>query len=78
MNRAGSYRARKKHIKLLLTVIMSILAITMVIPFVWMVSASFKPDNEIFDFPIKWIPKHLLLKTMLRYGLPAFHSICSL
>ena len=34
MNRAGSYRARKKHIKLLLTVIMSILAITMVIPFV--------------------------------------------
>lgn len=57
MNRAGSYRARKKHIKLLLTVIMSILAITMVIPFVWMVSASFKPDNEIFDFPIKWIPK---------------------
>ena len=66
MNRAGSYRARKKHIKLLLTVIMSILAITMVIPFVWMVSASFKPDNEIFDFPIKWIPKSFTFENYVK------------
>lgn len=30
---------------------------TMVVPFVWMVSASFKLNTEIFEYPIHWIPK---------------------
>jgi multiple sugar transport system permease protein len=29
----------------------------MVVPFVWMVSASFKLNTEIFNYPIEWIPK---------------------
>lgn len=34
-----------------------IVAFMMVIPFVWMVSASFKAKTEIFTKPIQWIPK---------------------
>jgi multiple sugar transport system permease protein len=36
---------------------MAAIALTMVIPFVWMVSTSFKIEMEVFDFPIRWIPK---------------------
>lgn len=44
-------------IKVIITILMAILSIVMVMPFIWMLSASFKPDNEIFNFPIQWIPK---------------------
>ncbi|HHW49765.1 MAG TPA: carbohydrate ABC transporter permease [Clostridiaceae bacterium] len=33
-----------------------IMAIIMVVPFLWMISASFKVPSQIFEFPIKWIP----------------------
>ncbi|PLR90017.1 carbohydrate ABC transporter permease [Bacillus sp. T33-2] len=29
----------------------------MVLPFIWMLSASLKAESEIFGFPIKWIPE---------------------
>lgn len=32
------------------------LSLVMISPFLWMLSASFKPDAEMFDFPINWIP----------------------
>lgn len=32
------------------------IAFVMLVPFVWMLSASFKDNTEIFDYPIKWIP----------------------
>lgn len=32
-------------------------AFIMIVPFVWMVSASFKLKSEIFSVPIKWIPE---------------------
>ncbi len=28
----------------------------MVLPFLWMISASFKDNLDVFEFPIKWIP----------------------
>lgn len=34
-----------------------VIAITAVTPFVWMISASLKLPGEIFEFPIRWIPK---------------------
>jgi multiple sugar transport system permease protein len=34
-----------------------LVAFIMVIPFVWMLSASFKLNAEIFNYPIEWIPK---------------------
>ncbi len=48
---------KKNLVKILLTIFMAALSITMILPFVWMLSASFKPDNEVFEFPIRWIPK---------------------
>lgn len=33
-------------------------AIVMLVPLIWMVSASFKPSAEVFQFPIQWIPRH--------------------
>lgn len=53
---------RKRIIsKTIWTVILGVLAIIMVLPFVWMLSSSFKADNQIFQFPIQWIPKDITL-----------------
>nr|WP_321455553.1 carbohydrate ABC transporter permease [uncultured Cohaesibacter sp.] len=32
--------------------------ILMLLPFVWMLSASLKLNREVFEFPIQWIPPH--------------------
>jgi multiple sugar transport system permease protein len=32
-------------------------SVTMLLPFAWMLSASFKADSQVFNFPIDWIPK---------------------
>ena len=34
-----------------------ILGITMIIPFLWTLSSSFKFDREIFQYPIQWVPE---------------------
>lgn len=33
------------------------LTISMLVPFLWMLSASFKTNLEVFSFPIQWIPE---------------------
>lgn len=33
------------------------LTLSMLVPFVWMLSASFKTNLEVFAFPIQWIPE---------------------
>lgn len=51
---------RKRRIgKGILFLICVLIAIVMVLPFVWMLSASFKENAEIFTRPIQWIPKVL-------------------
>ncbi|MDR1547016.1 MAG: carbohydrate ABC transporter permease [Hungatella sp.] len=42
----------------LLYVVLLILTAVMLIPFVWMLSASLKLDKDVFVFPIKWIPEN--------------------
>ena len=39
-----------------------VLTISMLIPFIWMISASFKTNLQIFTFPIKWIPEEFHLE----------------
>jgi len=51
------YLRRKDITKIFLTLLLSAFSIMMLLPFAWMISASFKLDNQIFDFPIRWIPK---------------------
>lgn len=39
-------------------VILIVIAFLMLIPFVWMLSASFKMNKDVFSFPIEWIPSN--------------------
>jgi multiple sugar transport system permease protein len=34
-----------------------LVAFVMVVPFVWMLSASFKSNTEVFEYPVQWIPR---------------------
>lgn len=54
----------------LATLLVWFLGIAMVIPFVWMLSTSFKGMNEVFTFPIEWLPTRPTLKgyTALLFG----------
>lgn len=54
-------KEKQKAINILFFVIACFVAFIMLIPFAWMVSASFKPRTEIFTTPIKWIPDYLYL-----------------
>lgn len=56
------------------------LALLTIIPFLWMVSASFKANNEVFTIPIQWIPKTWHLENYLviwsRIPLVTFFKRC--
>ena len=39
-----------------LYIVLIVLAFLMLVPFAWMLSASFKLDKDVFIFPIQWIP----------------------
>ncbi|GBF71834.1 hypothetical protein PA598K_00047 [Paenibacillus sp. 598K] len=43
-------------LKALTTVLMAAVGIIFLLPFVWMVSASLKPETEVFNYPVEWIP----------------------
>lgn len=42
--------------KIVLYVVLILIAIIMLVPFAWMLSASLKLDKDVFTMPIKWIP----------------------
>jgi multiple sugar transport system permease protein len=44
-------------IRLVIVVVFSLLAFTMLAPFLWMVSTSIKPDTEVMSYPPKWFPQ---------------------
>ncbi len=53
-------RRRRKPVKwgIILTYLtVALVTITMLAPFVWMLSASLKLDRDVFAFPIQWIPE---------------------
>lgn len=43
--------------KVAIYTILTILAISMIIPFYWMLISSVKTNNEVFSIPMNWIPK---------------------
>jgi multiple sugar transport system permease protein len=51
-----SYRFKIGLGKTLTYVLLTALAALMVLPFLWMLSASLKLDKDVFRFPIEWIP----------------------
>ncbi|AXI11205.1 ABC transporter permease subunit [Oceanobacillus sp. 143] len=40
-----------------MTIIMTVGGIVFLLPFIWMVSASFKLEEDVLTFPIQWIPQ---------------------
>lgn len=48
--------SRTKFLRGVLYVVLIFLALVMLVPFAWMLSASFKLDKDVFIFPIQWIP----------------------
>lgn len=49
-------RAMPRIRKGLLYVFLILVTLSMVVPLIWMISASLKSEAEIFGFPIQWIP----------------------
>lgn len=43
--------------KILIYVLLAVVAFTMLVPFVWMLSASLKLNKDVFTFPMKWFPE---------------------
>lgn len=52
-------KEKNKYIikRTLLYIALFVISLTMIMPFLWMVSASLKSELQVFDFPIKWIPE---------------------
>ncbi len=48
---------RNNIVKIVLTGMLMIVAITTIMPFLWMISASLKVEADVFKFPIEWIPR---------------------
>lgn len=50
-------------VRVLLTVFVWGLGLMMIVPFLWMLSTSFKGMNDVFTFPIQWIPANPTVKS---------------
>jgi multiple sugar transport system permease protein len=51
-------RARRAPIgRVVAYALLVVAAVAILVPFLWMVSASLKRDNEVFTIPVQWIPK---------------------
>ncbi|MCR8633994.1 MULTISPECIES: carbohydrate ABC transporter permease [Paenibacillus] len=43
--------------RVIVTIVMFAVSILFLMPFFWMLSASFKMESDVFNFPIDWIPQ---------------------
>jgi multiple sugar transport system permease protein len=43
--------------RMIVTIVMAAGGIIFIMPFLWMLSASFKPELEVMTYPIQWIPE---------------------
>ena len=70
--KAKTKKQKKSPGGILVIILLTLLALITLVPFIWMVSASFKTNNEVFTIPIQWIPKVGIQKTIPLFG-NAFH-----
>jgi len=56
--RLSGDRIKRFTLKMIFTMIVGALAISMVTPFIWMLSASMKLPLDVMKLPIKWIPEY--------------------
>jgi multiple sugar transport system permease protein len=48
----------KKFVSIIITLIVGFFAFTMIVPFLWMLSASMKRGIDVMKLPVEWIPKY--------------------
>lgn len=66
-----AYKTRRLIVRIVITAIIALLAFTMVVPFLWMISASLKHELDVMKLPIEWIPKYFYVdsyKTVWNIG----------
>ena len=74
-------RKSSVFLQIVVHAILLIGAFTMLLPFMWMVSTSFKPSSEIYVFPPRWIPKNPTLKnyvdlfSSINFGRPFLNTV---
>lgn len=74
-------RSKQNLITILGYIGLSIAAVLVMFPFAWMLSASFKPDNDVYEFPIRWIPKifrwqnYVDIWKQIKFGVFYFNSV---
>ena len=57
--KTGSMKAQHVVSRVLIYALLIVVAALMLIPFLWMLSASFKLNKDVFTFPIEWIPSKI-------------------
>src|SRR5699024_4198899 len=57
--------------KLIFYIIASAIAVIMLIPFIWSLLTSIKPNAEIFSMPIQWLPSTITFE----HYIDAFESV---
>lgn len=50
---------REQRLDIFLTLIATFFGVFMILPLVWMLSASLKTEAEVFAYPIQWIPRNI-------------------
>lgn len=53
-----SQKQSERVSKVLIYVVLIAITAAMLVPFLWMLSASLKMNKDVFSFPIKWIPEN--------------------
>ena len=56
--KSASVKRQKTVAMVFVYALLIVTAFLMLIPFVWMLSASFKMNKDVFAFPIEWIPSN--------------------
>ena len=82
------YWIRRNWIRVVMTLIMCMMALFMITPFLWMLSASMKKAADVMELPIRWIPKYFYIdnyinvwniggaaKVNYHFGLAYFNSL---
>lgn len=60
-NKIKSLRSKQKtekYTKIIIYAVLILITSVMLVPFIWMLSASLKLNKDVFSFPIQWIPEN--------------------
>jgi multiple sugar transport system permease protein len=56
IKKASRQNFKKNLIRVIVTAFLLLISVTMLLPFIWMLSASFKVEADVLTYPIQWIP----------------------